>query len=200
MSRKMLFAVWACLVVSVIGEGVALGAEHAEPSSPSPFGGSAVTAIFTLIIFLLLLVVLSRFAWKPLLEALNKREDMIRNDIDGAHKQREDAEQMLKEYRQRLDGAQTDAEKLIKQSAAEAEAARSELLAQAQAQAREALQKVHTQMEQAKQQALRDVYEHSAELAAELAAKILRREVNSEDHRVLIRSATDELESQTNGN
>ena len=198
MGRVTCVWVWALAGVLAAPE-FALASGAGGEGAASPFGGGVSTSIVTLIIFALLLIVLGKFAWKPLLEALQKREEMIRSDVDTAKQQRKEAERMLAEYRQQLDTAQAEAEKVIKQSAIEADKVRTDMLEQAQTQARDTLEKAREQVELAKQDALREIYQQSATLASSLAAKILEREVNAEDHRVLIQSAVQELESRTNG-
>lgn len=197
MGRSSSPVIWLSALVIAGGATAARAAEDAEPLSI--FAGSIATAVWTLIIFIVLFLVLGKFAWKPLLEALQKREEAIRSDIEAAKQQREDAERMLAEYRRQLDAAQAEAEKVIKQSAIDADKLRTDMLEQAQAQARDTLDKARAQVELAKQDALREIYRQSAALASDLAAKIIEREVNAEDHRVLIQSAVQELESRTNG-
>jgi len=197
MCRRDMLSVWMfVLVVAVTPLARASGSGE---ETVSLFGGGPATVVWTLIIFLVLVVVLGRFAWKPLLEGLKNREDMIRTEIDNARQEREQAEQALKTYRDRLAQAEADAEKLIKQSAVEAERVRSEILARAQVQAREAMEQAGSQMELARQDVLREIYVRSTDLASDLAARIIEREVNSEDHRILIDTALDELQARTNG-
>lgn len=173
---------------------VCLGAaEEAGEAHPSVFGGTIWTSIWTLVIFILLIAVLGKFAWKPLLHALKNREDRIRNDLQTAKDERQAAEKLLADYKQQLAKAQAEAQELIKKSAAEAEHAKEQILAHGQEQARHAVEQAKQQIEQAKNQTIKELYAKSAELAGELAAKILQREVNSEDHRVLIQQGLDEL-------
>ncbi len=168
------------------------GGEAAE-AEPSVFGGSIATSIFTLVIFILLLIILGKYAWKPLLHALKNREDRIRHDIEAAKTERLEAEKLLTEYKQQLAQAQADAQEVIKKSSIEAEHMKEQILAHGQEQAKHAIDQARQQIEQAKNQAVKELFAKSAELAGELAAKILQREVNSEDHRVLIQQGLDDL-------
>ncbi|MFA5863696.1 MAG: F0F1 ATP synthase subunit B [Phycisphaerae bacterium] len=166
---------------------------EAAEAEPSVFGGTIWASIWTLVIFILLLIVLGKFAWKPLLSALKNREDQIRRDIDSAKAQNLEAEKLLARYQDQLAGAQAQAMEVIKKSAVEAEHVRDQILAHGQEQARHAIEQAKDQIEQAKIQALKELYSKSAKIAGDLAAKILQREVNSEDHRVLIQHGLDEL-------
>ncbi len=165
----------------------------AEAESPSLFGGSMWTSLLTLIIFFLLLVILGKYAWKPLLDALNQREERIRSDLHRAKMERQEAEKILADLKQQLSGAQMQVEEMLKKSAVDAEHQREAILSQAQEQAKNTLDQAKVQIEQAKQEAVKDIYAKSVEIAGSLAAKILQREVNSEDHRVLIQQGLNEL-------
>jgi F-type H+-transporting ATPase subunit b len=165
-----------------------------EGGQPSIFGGSIATAIWQVVIFIVLLVVLGKFAWKPLIEVLSKREDRIRDDLIKAKTERENAERLLADYQKQLADAQVKAEEILKKSIVEAEHGREKILQTAQEQARHSIEQARQQIDLATSHAIKDLYAHSADIASELAAKILQREVNSEDHRVLIEHALKQLE------
>jgi len=177
-------------------EQVCQAAEHGGEEPPGLFSGSIWTSIWTLVIFLLLLMVLGRFAWKPILQALKNREDRIREDLQTAKMDREQAEKVLADYKQQLAKSQAQAEELLKQASVQAERAREEILTHGQEQARAMVEQAKQQIDQAKVQALKDLYAKSAELAGDLASKILQREVNTEDHRILIQQGLDKLEKK----
>jgi len=199
MGRNIISSLWAGLLAVGLSAGSVLADEAGGKAEPSLFGGHLVTSIVTAIIFLVLLAVLGKFAWKPLLESLKKREEMIRNDIESARTERERAEKTLEEYQQRLASAQKEAEDILKATAVEAEKRRNQILDQAETQARQSVDHARSQIDAAKQDALKEIYQHSAALATDLAAKILQREVNPEDHRILIREAMEQLEEEQRG-
>ena len=179
----------ACLIQA----GAALAAET-EGETPSLFSGGYGTAIWQLVVFVVLIVVLGKFAWPNLLDALRKREDRIRGELDEASRQRKEAQDLLSQYESKLAAAQVEAEKILKSTSGEAERIKTERLHEAQKQAQETLMKVTGQVELAKREALREIYGKSADLAADLAARILGREVNAEDHRVLIHESLETLD------
>jgi len=183
----------------LMSANVALASSEGEGDA-GIFGGSVATSVFTLIVFFLLMWILKKFAWGPLLQGLKKREELIRSEIETAKRQHQEAEVMLAEYRQKLEQVKTDAEEMMKVARDEAQEARSALLSQAYAEARETFTKAMSQVEQAKQEALRSIYRESAGFASLLAERILVREVNAEDHRVLIDRMLNELQSKTTEN
>lgn len=181
-------------VASLVAAGVCAAAEgHGGDEEISLFSGGMVTSFFTVLIFVLLLVVLGKYAWGPLLNGLKNREDRIRNDLQSARTERQEAERLLAEYKTQLAKAQAEAEEMFKKTAAEAERSREKILAQGQEQAKNLVEQARQQIDQAKHQALKDLVAQSADLAGDLAAKILGREVNAEDHRVLIQQGLDAL-------
>ena len=198
MSRRYSMPVRLSALLAVCLEGAAFASESGG-ESPSIFSGGIGTAGFTLIIFILLVVVLNKFAWKPLLAGLKNREDMIRNKITNAQQELEQAESVMAEYKAKLDCVQTEVDEMLKQAKDEADETRAILLEQAYAEARETFQAAVVQVEQSKRQAVREIYGQSAEFAAEVAEKILEREVNPEDHRVMIQRSLGELESKSGG-
>lgn len=188
------------IIGMVLASAGAAWASTAEEQGDSPiFGGEIWLSVATLIVFLALMAILKKFAWKPLLAGLKKREELIRSEIETAKRQHQEAETLLAEYRQKLEQVKADAEEMMKVAREEAQEARSALLSQAYAEARETFTKAMSQVEQAKQEALRSIYRESAGFASLLAERILVREVNTEDHRVLIERTLNELQSQSGG-
>ncbi len=159
----------------------------------TPFTGSFATSIITLVIFGLLLIVLGKYAWKPMMEAIMTRESQIRNDLQKAQDEKKHADELLEEYQQLLEAAQAEVEQMMKEASIKAEKIRQEMLEAAQKQAKETIAQAKEAIEQAQTEAVRELYAKSADIAVELTAKILQREVNSEDHRVLIQNGLTEL-------
>src|SRR6476661_4907415 len=118
MARRFgMFAVTSQLAIAQIALAVE---EHAEAAgghetSPNLFSGDLGNAIWTLVIFFLLLAVLGKFAWKPLLTALQNREKFIRESLETAKRDREAAEARLKEYEARLAKAHDEANTIVEE-------------------------------------------------------------------------------------
>lgn len=69
--------------------------------------------IWTWITFFIVLILLSKLALKPMLNAINNREDQIRGDIDTAKKQRDEAEELLNQHKELMAGAESEAQKIV---------------------------------------------------------------------------------------
>src|SRR5260370_12905240 len=91
----------------------ALAQEGAREEAPSVFAGDIGNALWTIVIFVLLLVVLGKYAWGPILAALQKREQFIRESLERAKRDRDEAEARLREYEARLALARTEATEIV---------------------------------------------------------------------------------------
>ncbi len=174
------------------------GATHggnAEGGVLSPINQGLVSAITTLVVFVLLLVVLTKFAFGPIAAGLKKREDKIRLDIEAAEKARGDAEKALANYNQQLATAQSQVQSLIAQASADAEKLGTNIKMKAQQEAEEARGRALKEIEQAKNAAVSEIHEHAALLATTVAEKILRRNINADDQRDLVAASLSELKS-----
>ena len=186
--------VFCCQSVAV-GEAVT-ESEHLAEETSGLFAGGMWTAFWSLLVFIVLLIALGKFAWKPLLAALKKREDSIRDDLSSAKLKRTEAEKSLEDLKRQLAAVDEKSKAILKESKEEADKIREMIIAQAQAEVTETLQDARVQLDQAKREAMKELYAESVSLAGELAAKILRREVNNEDHRLLIEDGLNELNSE----
>lgn len=162
-----------------------------EVLSPSEKG--LVTAVTTLVVFVALLLVLSKFAFGPIAKALKEREDKIRIDIETAEKSRMAAEARLKEYEARLARAETEAREILTKATADAERTGAVLKAQAQKEIEEARARSLRDIENDKKAALAEIHEHAVTLSTAIAEKILKRSLNSDDQRDLVRSSLEQL-------
>jgi F-type H+-transporting ATPase subunit b len=146
-------------------------------------------AICTLVVFGLLLAVLRKFAWGPISKALDDREHKIESDIAAAHRQNEEARELLKQYEARLAAAQDEVRAIIEEARRDAAVTQQEILAKAQADATAEMNRAKREVETARDQALQQLAETSANLAVDLAGKIVRAKLNASDHKTLIDEA-----------
>jgi len=174
-------------------------AEHHDPtdlthanatrsiSNPTEFKSDA--AIFTFVIFLILMAILTKFAWKPIAHGLEAREQGIVEKIEQARLAAEKATEQLKEYEARLAAATQEAQQIVGEARKSAEAAKDKIMGEAQALAQREREKAVADITTAKNQALREIAEKSVDTAIGLARNIIRREVRPGDHEQLIQDA-----------
>lgn len=134
--------------------------------------------IWTAVSFVLLLVVLGRFAWKPILDALEKREKKIRDDLERAEKSQKDAEALRLKYESDLSDAQRKMLDMVNSARLESEKTREKLVKTAQEEADKLLEKgrrdLANETERLKEELKKDV----ADLSLNITEKILARSVD----------------------
>jgi F-type H+-transporting ATPase subunit b len=172
------------------------GGEH-EPSLMPDFQKREtwMSALWVVIIFLVLLAVLYPTAWKNVLGGLKAREDRIRKDIAEAEAARARAEATLREYNAQLTAAENRVREMINTATKDGERVATEIRMRAQAEAEEAKKRAMKDIDTAKQNALSEIYQRAAELSTSIAEKILRRNINAEDQKDLVKRSLDELQS-----
>jgi F-type H+-transporting ATPase subunit b len=170
--------------------------ESGEANSPlyTPAQG-LITGIVTIVVFVLLLVVLGKYAWGPILSGLKSREEKIRKDIADAEAMRVRAEAALREYNEQLTTAEQKVRDMLERAAVDAEKISARLRTQAQSEAEDIRERSMKDIEGARAQALSEIYEQTADLATRVAEKILRRNLNAEDQRELVNQSLQELQT-----
>jgi F-type H+-transporting ATPase subunit b len=173
---------------------LAPGWAHAsEEGAVTPFAGDVGNALWVLVIFGLVVFVLGRFAWPPILAGLQAREKFIRDSLEEARRDRTAAEERLKQYEEQLNAARSEATAIVDEARRDAEVVKRRIEADAQAEAERTLERAKREIALAKEGAVKDLYAVSARLTAEVAGRILAREINPADHERLIRDAIDRL-------
>jgi len=146
-------------------------------------------AIYTFVVFMLLLAILYKFAWGPISRGLGLREETIARQIEEARLASEKAAHQLQEYEARLAAATKEAQQIVGQSRKDAEAAKDKILAEARELSQKERERAVADITAAKNQALAEIAQKSVETAVSLAGKIIRREIKPQDHEALIGDA-----------
>jgi F-type H+-transporting ATPase subunit b len=154
-------------------------------------------AIFTFIVFVVLLIVLKKFAWGPIVKALEGREQSIADHIAEAERSHQEAKSLLAEYERKLASAANEVRELLEEARRDAEHTKQEILAEAKAGAATERDRALHEIEAATDQALKALAERSAELAVELAGKILQTKLTPADHARLIEEAMAKFPAST---
>ncbi len=152
---------------------------------------------WTAVTFLLLVFILSKVAWKPIVQALNEREKNIQLSIDRAEQAKKEAETILAELKAERAKAQMEAEKIVSEAKAYAEKVRAELLEKANAEARKMIDDAKADIELAKERAMEELKNTVADLAIEAATKIIQHNLDAERHKDLIADVIKELSTAT---
>lgn len=174
----------------------ALAAEGAE-AQPSLLAGDIGNVVWTVLIFVLVLVVLGKFAWGPILSTLQTRESFIHEALAKAKADRDEAEARLKQYEERLANARAEATAIVDEGRRDAEAVKRKIEADAKAEADKTIERAKREIQIATDTATKHLYELSAKLATDMAAKVIGRELSPQDHERLIAEAIDGISSGT---
>jgi F-type H+-transporting ATPase subunit b len=171
--------------------------EHAatEQTTPNPLVIGPDLAVVTVVVFLLLLAVLSKFAWKPIVEALDRRERSIAENIAAAAAQNEAAKELLSQHEAKLRSASDEIREMLDEARRNAEAAKAGIIAEAKTAAQAEQQRAVREVQHATDAALRQLAEKSADLAVDLAGKIVTEKLTASDRARLVRDAVAQLPS-----
>ena len=187
---------WRMAVVATALSSVAthaLAAGDAEHGSPSIFTGDMGNVFWTLVTFLAVVVVLGKFAWPPILSALQKREEFIRDSLQQAKADRESAEARLQEYEQRLLSAREEASGIVEEGRRDAEVVKREIEAAARQEAGAMIERARREIGIARDTAVKELYDVSGELATNIASRIIRQEIDAAGHERLIAESIDQV-------
>ncbi len=192
---------WLCGLVLTMGASApsALAFAGGGDGSPNLFAGDLGNIIWTLLIFGLVLFVLGRFAWGPILEGLQKRETFIHDALAKAKDDRDEAESRLREYEGILDKARAEATAIVEEGRRDADVLRVKIEADAKAEREAELARAKREIGIAKQTAVKELYELSGRLATDMAGRIIGRELTAGDHQRLIEESIAEI-GQIEGN
>ncbi len=147
---------------------------------------SADLMLVTAIVFVVLLLVLTKFAWKPIITALDARDQGIADDIDSAKQANEKAQAMLAQYEQKIASAGDEAARVITEAKEEAGRARDRIMAEANDAAAKQRDKAVAEINAAKDLAVRELAEKSVDSAVALAQGMLGKELDRSAHSNLI--------------
>jgi F-type H+-transporting ATPase subunit b len=149
--------------------------------------------IWTIVTFLVLLTVLAKFAWGPLLQSLAAREETIRKSLADAEKARTELERLSHESEAIIRKARVDAEQIVAASRADAERLRGELREKARAEADGIIKNAERQIHLETARALEQIRNEAADLSVAIASKLIQKNITREDNERLIEDALKQL-------
>lgn len=178
-------------------EGAAEHATHAEHGPTAgvlPSGPQAIVPMLvSIVVFVVVFLVLANKVWPVIVKGLKDREDKIREEIESAEMARQQAKDALEQYQQSLAQARAEAQKMLEQTRAQQAAMAAELKAKADKELAEMRDRAMRDIEAARRAAVAEIYSQQASLAAAIAGKILRREINSGDNQRLVEESLAQL-------
>jgi F-type H+-transporting ATPase subunit b len=152
------------------------------------------TIFWTLITFILMLVVLRKYAWGPLLGALDAREKSISDSLEHARNEREEAEKLVQEHRDLVSQARRERAEALAQGQRDAEKVGAEILEEARRQREQVLKQTQEQVESAMSQARAEMRGITVDLAIKAAEKLLTKNLDDATQRELVEAYLADLE------
>jgi F-type H+-transporting ATPase subunit b len=187
--------------MELLGYIVPLAAEAAEHGEES--GGSFLVSpglglmIWTLVLFLITMWVLSKVAFPKIQEALDKRANAISESIDAAERQRKESEELLAEYRARLAEAREQADDIMVRARKSAETAEAEAAAAGKEKREELVAAAKRDIEAETRRSLDQIRQEVADLTVLATERVTRKSLNDEDQKRLVEEALSEVDFST---
>lgn len=152
------------------------------------------TGVWSVVIFVTLYLVLSKFAWKPMLQGLQKREQTIREALQQAEETRRQALDLQRQLDEKLRNAGAEVARMMDEARRDAAALKEQMIAEARATIQQDRDRQLREIQLAREAALHDIRQQAVALAVAITSKVVRRQLSEEDHRRLLDDALAELE------
>ena len=151
--------------------------------------------IWTILTFLVLLYLLKKFAWRPLLAALENRQEVIRKSLEDADQTKRELERVSQESRQIISQARAEAQSIVSRSRSEAEKLRAEVKQKARAEADSILREAERQIQLETAKALSKIRHDVVDLSLLVASKLIKKHLSKKDNESLIEDSLKQIET-----
>jgi len=153
--------------------------------------------IWTILTFLILVSLLTKFAWRPLLQALDRRQNLIKDSLDKADQARIELERINSEAAKILDSARVEADAIVSKGRLAGERLREELKEQAREESATLVKNAERQIELETARALQQIRQETVDLSLSIASKVIGRNLSKDDNERLIEDALKQIESKS---
>lgn len=171
----------------------ALAAQGGEGGGGGLFDINAGLSVWTIVVFAMLVFLLGKFAWGPILSAVEAREEGIQSALDEARRRNQEAEKLLEEHKAQLADARRQASEIIAEGKAAGEEVRKELEVKARAEAQGIVERARTDIERERDKALDTVRREAVDLALAAASRLLRERLDQDKDRAMVERFLDEV-------
>ncbi|MCQ6274616.1 F0F1 ATP synthase subunit B [Bacillus sp. V3B] len=156
-------------------------------------GFNSGDVVFQLLMFIILMWLVKKFAWGPLMGIMKQREELIASEIESAEKSRKEAAQLLEEQRNLLKQARTEAQELVENAKKQGDVQREEIITTARSEAVRLKENAKVEIEQQKEKAVTAIREQVSSLSVLIASKVIEKELNEKDQQKLINDYIQEV-------
>lgn len=182
----------------VLGNALPLAAQAHPAEPPKLLTANGGLMFWTLVIFLGVMFILTKYAFKPITRAVEAREQALEDSIEGAKRDREEAARLLEEHRKLVAQAHADAQRFIVEGRDAGEKVRAEILEQAHREQQQVLDRARQEIEAERQQAMVELRRDAVTLAVRGASKVIEKNLDDETNRKVVESFLASLESVGN--
>jgi F-type H+-transporting ATPase subunit b len=152
--------------------------------------------IWTIVTFLVLLALLAKFAWKPLLQALENREETIRKSLDDAQQARQELERLNQESAQLIAKARQEADAIVARSRTDAERLKEDMRQEARAESATIVKNAERQIQLETGRAIEQIRHEAVDLSIAIASKVIGRNLSKDDNERLIEDTLKQVEAR----
>jgi F-type H+-transporting ATPase subunit b len=174
-----------------------LGHGNAGPGLEDAAEVKTDLAVYTLVVFLLLLAILGKFAWPAVMHALEERERHIADNIAAAEAKHEEAKRLLAEHEAKLAATASEIRAMLEEARREAEVAKANIVAEAKHAAQDEANRAKREIGQAKNAAMQELAVTSANLAVDLARKVIQEQITPDRQARLVQEALGKFSAVT---
>ena len=172
-------------------------AAHAEAEPGAPMDFVADLAIWSLVTFVVYLIVLKKAAWGPLIQGLDQREAKMKQQIADAESARVKAEAMLAAHAKKLDKVQEEVKEILAEARRDAEHAKQDIVAAANKEAEATRKRAVEDIEHARDLAMKDLFDFVSSNVIGATENVLGRALSDDDQKRLVQDALNQIGSKT---
>jgi len=185
-------------VVEFLGSSLVIAAEGGGGLLPPFLTPELQVLAWSVVVFFGLLAVLWKMAWGPIMHALEQREHGIQKSIDDAEAKNKEAIAKVAEYERRIHAAKDEAAAIIAEGKRDVEKLKEEILAEAAKESARTLERAKREITLAKDAAVAELRDKMVDVTAQIAQKVIEREIKTDDHRRFISESMREIEASRN--
>ncbi len=145
--------------------------------------------VWTTVTFVLVLLLLSKFAWKPIIKALDDRAEKIHSDMERANQLRSEAENLFQQYQSKLNDLKGEAQEIINEARKDAEGLKNDILDKARKEAEEIRARSRKEIQLAMDTALEEIHRQAVDLSVEITKRVISLNLSPEDHKKQLQQA-----------
>ena len=198
-SRHAVYGVAVGLLTAVATPFALAAQEAGAAKEPGMLDVNVGLTIWTIVVFIVLLGILGKLAWKPILENAQTREKRIQDALDEAARRQTEAAALLEQHKSQLADARRQAQEIVNEGKAAGERVRKEIEEKARAEGQQLVERAKREIDREKDAALNEIRKESVDLALAAAGRLMQEKLDPAKDRQLVVGYIDEMAKQSKG-